>query len=76
MEPPGAEPLVYHFNAGSSARSSADWLCNPAAKASPRPPLVLGREAVGRGAVFEKGVELVPHKLRQVGASRGLSRLE
>lgn len=34
--------LVYHYTAGSSARSSADWLCNPAAKASAH--LVLGRE--------------------------------
>ncbi len=37
-----AEYLVYHYTAGSSARSSADWLCNPAAKASAH--LVLGRE--------------------------------
>ena len=34
--------LVYHYTAGSSAKSSADWLCNPAAKASAH--LVLGRE--------------------------------
>ena len=34
------------------------------------------QEAVGQDAAFEKGVELVPHKLRQVGASRGLSLLE
>lgn len=33
--------LVYHYTAGSSAKSSADWLCNPAAKASAH--LVLGR---------------------------------
>jgi N-acetylmuramoyl-L-alanine amidase len=35
------EYLVYHYTAGSSAGSSADWLCNPAAKASAH--LVLGR---------------------------------
>jgi len=34
------------------------------------------QEAVGQEPAVEKGVELVPHKLRQVGASRGLSRLE
>jgi N-acetylmuramoyl-L-alanine amidase len=34
--------LVFHYTAGSSAKSSADWLCNPAAKASAH--LVLGRE--------------------------------
>jgi N-acetylmuramoyl-L-alanine amidase len=34
--------LVYHYTAGASAQSSADWLCNPAAKASAH--LVLGRE--------------------------------
>ena len=33
--------LVMHYTAGSSARSSADWLCNPAAKASAH--VVLGR---------------------------------
>ena len=33
--------LVMHYTAGSSAQSSADWLCNPAAKASAH--LVLGR---------------------------------
>lgn len=33
--------LVMHYTAGSSAKSSADWLCNPAAKASAH--LVLGR---------------------------------
>ncbi len=34
--------LVYHYTAGSSAESSANWLCNPAAKASAH--LVLGRD--------------------------------
>lgn len=33
--------LVLHYTAGSSAQSSADWLCNPLAKASAH--LVLGR---------------------------------
>jgi N-acetylmuramoyl-L-alanine amidase len=33
--------LVLHYTAGSSARSAADWLCNPAAKASAH--VVLGR---------------------------------
>jgi N-acetylmuramoyl-L-alanine amidase len=33
--------LVMHYTAGSSASSSADWLCNPAAKASAH--VVLGR---------------------------------
>jgi N-acetylmuramoyl-L-alanine amidase len=37
-----AQYLVFHYTAGSSAKSSADWLCNPAAKASAH--LVLGRE--------------------------------
>jgi N-acetylmuramoyl-L-alanine amidase len=39
--------LVMHYTAGSSARSSADWLCNPAAKASAH--LVLGRA----GEIFQ-----------------------
>ena len=30
------------------------------------------QEAVGQDAAFEEGVELVPHKLRQVGAGSGL----
>ena len=34
------------------------------------------QETVGQDAAVEKGVELVPHKLRQVGASCGLSLLE
>jgi len=34
--------LVFHFTAGSSAQSSADWLCNPRAKASAH--VVLGRD--------------------------------
>ncbi len=39
--------LVYHYTAGASAQSSADWLCNPAAKASAH--LVLGRD----GHIFQ-----------------------
>ena len=34
------------------------------------------QEAVGQDAAVEKSVELLPHKLRQVGASCGLSLLE
>ena len=33
-------------------------------------------EAMGQHAAFEKGVEIVPHKLQQVGAGCGLSQLE
>jgi len=34
--------LVFHFTAGSSAKSSVSWLCNPEAKASAH--LVVGRD--------------------------------
>ena len=34
------------------------------------------QEAVGQDAAFQEGVELVLHKLRQIGANRGLSLLE
>jgi len=36
----------------------------------------LGRETVGRSAAFEEGVEISPHKLRQIGARCGLGPLE
>ena len=42
----------------------------------PQSPQRRRRKPWARTAAFEKGVELVPHKLRQVGASRGLSLLE
>ncbi len=60
------EFLVMHFTAGASAKSSIDWLCNPASKASAH--VVIGRD----GSV----TQLVPFNRRawHAGESRWQGR--